>query len=165
MNHNQTKNPHATCHSETTKTTQKTQLIRGRLQVWFLIAKLKKVKRLDFFGGGKFNNPAKYTSYSMRGRRFDYARTGVHVARWSMSAGAAADQMRLRSRRRTHTERTAVPDLQGVVRRAVIVGVKELLEPLQELKVVLEATLDQLIHRNDLYQHTHTHLPYSDHTD
>lgn len=39
------------------------------------------------------------------------------------------------------TQRQAATCLECVVHRAVIVGIEELLEPLQELKVVLEAAL------------------------
>ncbi len=44
----------------------------------------------------------------------------------------------------------APPGSVGVVRAAVVVGVEELLEPLDELEVVLEAALDQPVHRDDL---------------
>lgn len=39
-----------------------------------------------------------------------------------------------------------------VVLAAVVVGVEELLEPLDELEVVLEAALHQLVHGHDLGQ-------------
>ena len=38
----------------------------------------------------------------------------------------------------------------GIVRGSVVIGVEKLLEPLDELKVVLETTLDQLVNRNNL---------------
>lgn len=47
----------------------------------------------------------------------------------------------------------ALPCLQWVVLLAVVVCVKELLEPLDELKVVLEFTLHEPLHWNDLQSH------------
>ena len=53
------------------------------------------------------------------------------------------------------------PDVQstsrrdGVIRLSAVVGVEELLEPLNELKVVLEPALHQPIDGNDL---VHVHL-------
>jgi len=44
----------------------------------------------------------------------------------------------------------ALPGLQRVILFAVVVGVEELLEPLDELKVVLELALDQFLHGHDL---------------
>lgn len=37
-----------------------------------------------------------------------------------------------------------------IVLSAIVIRVKEFLEPLQELKVILETTFNQLIHRNYL---------------
>ena len=47
------------------------------------------------------------------------------------------------------------PDLAGpcrysIVRGSVVVGVEEFLEPLDELEVILETTLDQLVNWNNL---------------
>ena len=47
-------------------------------------------------------------------------------------------------------ERLSPPRPHRVVLVKVVVGVKELLEPLDKLKVVLEPALDQLLHRDDL---------------
>lgn len=44
----------------------------------------------------------------------------------------------------------AAPHLQRVVLLAPVVGVEELLEPLEELEVVLELALDEPVHRHDL---------------
>ena len=44
----------------------------------------------------------------------------------------------------------ALPNLQGVVVPAVVVCVEELLEPLDEFKVVLELALHKPLHRDDL---------------
>ena len=41
----------------------------------------------------------------------------------------------------------------GVVALPLVVGVKKLFEPLDELKVVLETTLDQPVHWYDLHVH------------
>ena len=38
------------------------------------------------------------------------------------------------------------PDLQGAVLHPAVVGVKELLEPLEELEIVLELLLGQLVY-------------------
>lgn len=43
-----------------------------------------------------------------------------------------------------------LPRLHGVVLRPVVVGIKELLKPLDKLKVVLELALHQFVYRNDL---------------
>ena len=43
-----------------------------------------------------------------------------------------------------------LPGLQGVVVLAVVVCVEELLKPLDEFKVVLELSLHQPLHRDDL---------------
>lgn len=60
-----------------------------------------------------------------------------------------------RSPHRTHaqlirdgaqTHGNAKACLHRIVLLAIVVGVKELLEPLQELEIVLEPTLDQLVH-------------------
>lgn len=40
--------------------------------------------------------------------------------------------------------------LQRIVLTAIVIGVEELFEPLQELEIVLETAFDQFIHRNDL---------------
>ena len=40
--------------------------------------------------------------------------------------------------------------LDHLIAASVIVGVKELFEPLDELEVVLEPALDQAVHRHDL---------------
>lgn len=44
----------------------------------------------------------------------------------------------------------ALSGCHGVVLFTVIVGVKELLEPLDEVEVVLESAFDQFLDRNDL---------------
>ena len=44
----------------------------------------------------------------------------------------------------------ALPNLQGVVVLAIVVCVKELLEPLDKFKVVLELALHKPLHRDDL---------------
>lgn len=44
----------------------------------------------------------------------------------------------------------ALPRLHRVVMLSVVVGVEELLKPLDELKVVLELSLHQLVYWNDL---------------
>lgn len=44
----------------------------------------------------------------------------------------------------------ALPGRHGVVLFPVVVCVKELLEPLDEIEVVLESAFDQFLHRNDL---------------
>lgn len=50
-----------------------------------------------------------------------------------------------------------LPGQNRVILLPVIVGVKELFEPLNELKVVLELPFDQLLHGNDLDQETEGH--------
>lgn len=42
--------------------------------------------------------------------------------------------------------------LHRIIRAAIIVGIEELLEPLDELKVVLKASLDQSVNRDVLEQ-------------
>lgn len=44
----------------------------------------------------------------------------------------------------------ALPGCHGVVLFTVVVRVKELLEPLDEIEVVLESAFDQFLYRNDL---------------
>lgn len=44
----------------------------------------------------------------------------------------------------------ALAGCHGVVLLTVVVCVKELLEPLDEIEVVLESAFDQFLHRNDL---------------
>lgn len=44
----------------------------------------------------------------------------------------------------------ALSGCHGVVLLTVVVRVKELLEPLDEIEVVLESAFDQFLHRNDL---------------
>lgn len=51
----------------------------------------------------------------------------------------------------TKAEDAALASFEGVVRRAVVVGVEELFEPLEELEVVLEPALYQLVHGDDLH--------------
>lgn len=48
---------------------------------------------------------------------------------------------------RTHSQRYTEPRLLRIILAPVIVGVKELLKPLQKLEIVLESALDQLVHR------------------
>lgn len=50
----------------------------------------------------------------------------------------------------SHAHGEPFPLTQRVVIRAPVVGVKELLEPLQEFKVILEAPLHQLVDWHDL---------------
>lgn len=51
-----------------------------------------------------------------------------------------------------------LPGEDRVVLLSVVVGVKELLEPLNKLKVVLELPFDQLFDWDDLDQETEEHV-------
>ena len=45
-----------------------------------------------------------------------------------------------------------LPGCDRVVLFTVVIGVKELLEPLDEIKIVLKSAFHQFLHRNNLYR-------------
>ena len=131
--------------------------VRGRVSGWRVvaIASLARGRRgrdrrggrlghsgLDWRGRDRLDGSGRCARLGRRGRRRRGDVRGGGLCRRRL------DSVRLAL---AGHQRYAVAHRQRVVLLAVVVGVEELLEPLHELEVVLEATLDQLLHGYDLF--------------
>ena len=75
------------------------------------------------------------------------AAIAVAAAAAAMAATAAAARAAGAAAR---ADLNVAPSAKGIVLAPIVVGVKELFEPLNELKIVLEPALDQPVHRDYL---------------